>query len=369
MQSHLSSQLIQARLFLSRCHSSRLGGLALHCALPGYGRRMISNSSKKYSSIPARVTQARGHKSLNGASQNKLQPMGRNLEADPVFPSTIDSREPLLDLQNHERLPIDMEEAMKSSHQGLDKEVESSNSWSYVKPDAPWGFVVYRAVYGKESDEPWGRMLSLLRDIAARPVPGSGPNAFFPTVLSDPHFELTVIEDEERFAGADSHTIREAFREWVAHDLPPRVLNPDTQGGVDNIRAMIRSKIIREPCELEPKELLPPWWMAPPRWGFCFLVDDICLRSLNRADGFGDVVKMVNLRFHGGRCENIAEGWEDGETDDHNEDVGWMYASARSHRTWYHVLSDPSNWYDDVWYARPEKEEIPSAMDVGEVPW
>jgi hypothetical protein len=295
--------------------------------------------------------------------------MGRNPEADPVFPSTIDSREPLLDLPNHEKPSTDMEETMESSHQDLDKEVELSNSWSYVKPDAPWGFVVYRAVYGKESDEPWERMLSLLRDIAARPMPGSRPSPFFPTVLSDPQFELTVIEDEERFAGADSHTIRDAFREWVADDLPPRVLNPDAQGGIDSIRAMIRSNIIGDTYEYGSDEPLPPWWVAPPRWGFCFLVDDICLRSLNRADGFGDVVKMVNLRFHGGRCENIAEGWEDGETDDDQEDVGWMYVNAWNHRTWYVVLSDPSNWYDDVWYARPVKEENPTAMEVGEVPW
>jgi hypothetical protein len=368
MQSRLSSQLIQARPFLSRCHSPRLGGLALHCALPSYGRRTISNTLKKGSNTPAPITQAREHRSLTEASQNRPRPIGRNPEADPVSPSTIDSREPLLDLPNREEPPIDIDEA-KSSHQSLYKEAGPFDNWPYVSPDAPWGFVVYRAVYGKESDEPWERMLSLLRDIAARPVPGFGPNALFPTMLSDPHFELTVMEDEERFAGADSHTIREAFREWVAHDLPPRVLNPDTQGGVDNIRAMIRSKIIREPCELGPKEPLPPWWMAPPRWGFCFLVDDICLRSLNRANGFGNVVKMVNLRFHGGRCENIAEGWEDGETDDHNEDVGWMYVNAWNHRTWCHALSDPSNWYDDVWYERPVKEENPTAMEVGEIPW
>jgi hypothetical protein len=43
-----------------------------------------------------------------------------------------------------------------------------------------------------------------------------------------------------------------------------------------------------------------------------------------------------------------------------------MYTNAYSHRAWYQVLSDPSNWDDEVWYMRPDKEECPIANDVGE---
>jgi hypothetical protein len=167
------------------------------------------------------------------------------------------------------------------------------------------------------------------------------------------------MEDEERFTGADSHTIRKAFREWVANDLPPRVLNHKTKGGIDDIRAMIRSSIIGE----EYEEDTHPWNLAPPRWCFCIFVDDICLRSLNHAGGH-PVVKMVNLRFPGGRCENIAEGWEDGETDDPREDVGWMYTYAYSYEAWYQLLWDNSEWDDEVWYLRPKKEEHPNAIDL-----
>lgn len=361
MQLRLSPQLI--RPFFSRHHPPRLGGLALHYALPSYGRCTISSSSKGTLNTPTSVTQAREHKSTTEASQDQLKPIGQNSAADSVFPSTINSRELLLDLPNCERSPTDKKEATKSPHHGLNKELEDFHSWSYVKPDAPWGFVVYRAVYGKESDEPWKRMLRLLRDT----VGGSlGMDNLKDAKKVDPQFEMTVMEDEERFADADSHTIREAFREWVYDDLPPRVLNPDAEGGIDNIRAMIRSNNIRETWEYGQEEPLHPWYIAPPRWGFCFLVDDICLRSFNRADGSGVVVKMVNMRFRGGRCESIAEGWEDGETDDPQEDVGWMYANAYSHRAWYLVLGDPTNWDDEVWYSRPEKEEYPIANDVGE---
>jgi hypothetical protein len=145
------------------------------------------------------------------------------------------------------------------------------------------------------------------------------------------------------------------------------VAKPDRLGGIDNIRAMIKSDTICEAHEYRNEEPLHPWWEAPSRWCFCFLVDDICLYSLNRQDAYGAVVKIVNLRFYGGRCESIAEGWEDGETDDLQEDVGWMYAYTYSLEIWYDILSDPSNWDDEVWYWRPEKEEYPILVSAGGV--
>jgi hypothetical protein len=362
IQSRLLSHLIQVRPSVSPRHSPRLGGLALHYALLSYGQRTISNSSTESSNTPPPVIQAWEHESLTEASQNKLKPIEKVPVTDPVFPSTIDSRKPLPDLPNCERSPTDIREAIEASHHSPNEELESFHSWPYVKSDAPWGFVVYRAVYGKDSDELFKRMLDLLLDVVAGSLP---PNDLMKTVELGSHFKSTVMEDGERFAGADSHTIREAFREWVADDLPPRVLNPEREGGIGNIRAMIRSNVIREVHEYSNEEPLNPWWQAPPRWCFCLLVDDICLRSLNRPDGHGAVVKVVNLRFQRGRFETIAEGWEDGETDDLHEDVGWMYAKVHSYEALYDILSDPSNWDDEVWYWRPEKEEYPIPMSGG----
>jgi hypothetical protein len=116
-------------------------------------------------------------------------------------------------------------------------------------------------VYGKDSDGPFKRLLGLLQDTISEFLP---LNEFKKPVKSDSHFELKVIGDEERFAGADSHIIWEAFREWVADDLPPRVRYPGREGGVDHIRAMIRSTI-REPHEyIIYEEPLHPWREAPP---------------------------------------------------------------------------------------------------------
>jgi hypothetical protein len=58
-------------------------------------------------------------------------------------------------------------------------------------------------------------MLDLLRDVVA------GSFLLNDSMKLGSHFELTVMEDEERFVGADSHTIWEAFREWAADDLLP----------------------------------------------------------------------------------------------------------------------------------------------------
>lgn len=149
-----------------------------------------------------------------------------------------------------------MEEALTSSQHGLDNDSTSYTPWSYLKPDAPWGLVVYRAVYGKDSEEPWKQMLGLLRDTVTKTPHQS--SSFIRPVQSDPQFEPTVMEDEQRFAGADSHTIREAFQEWVADDLPSRVLNPAIEGGVNNIRAMIKSTAISESHEYGPWEPIHP---------------------------------------------------------------------------------------------------------------
>ncbi|KAF2997909.1 hypothetical protein E8E13_004611 [Curvularia kusanoi] len=232
---------------------------------------------------------------------------------------------------------------------------------SYVQPDVPWGFVVYRAVYGKECNEPWERMLDALW-----PHPSHWPKE--PWEL-DRSFQLTVMEDEKRLSGADSHTIRKEFREWVAHDLPPRVQYPKQEGGVDSIKARIRRTMVHDVHESEPGNIYHPWYSAPARWSFCLFVDDTCLRSLNHKSDedaiIGAVVRIVNLRYNKGRCENIAEGWEDGETDDLLENVGWMYMPARRHEDCYEMLAeDPAIWDGEPWYMRPAKDGNPDACGL-----
>lgn len=237
--------------------------------------------------------------------------------------------------------------------QSFDNIKSTLDCW-YLNPGAPWGFVVYRTVYGKESDELWTRMLEQIRNAVAETL--SLENAREPEKLLQ-HFELTVMEDEKRFAGADSHSIRQVFHEWVAEDLPPRLREPDKyvilydEGGINH-----------------------PWYFAPPRWNFCLLVDEICLQSMDHPRRRGTVVKLVHTAFPGGECEDIAEEWEDGETDDPSEDdiavewedgetddpwedVGWTYIYASEHVDWYERLQRAHDWHE--WYERPLKRDCP----------
>jgi hypothetical protein len=221
--------------------------------------------------------------------------------------------------QNTKKPVSEWEQEKASKEAERIKRIEDSfNEDSWVKPGSPWGFSVYRAAYGKESDEPFQRMLSLLQKSVTDPKTHLTPSIFRP-IKVDPDYELTVIEDKERFAGADTHTIREAFQEWVAADLPPRVRHPEFAGRIENIRAVIQSGW-DDSDEYVPDRPIHPSRLAPLRWGFCLLVDDFCLRSLNRTTDHPDdpMVKLVTLSYSKGR-------WADGETDDFDEDVGWMY--------------------------------------------
>lgn len=366
IQPRLSSQI---RPIFSRRYSPRLGGAALHRLLPSYGSRTTSNSSKESPDTLTPGIHAQKHIPLLDTCKENYQPVRQNPEKDTVSPVSSllqppnpSIQETLPDSPSRGRPMSEWEQRKATKEAERIKRIEDSfNESSWVKPESPWGFLVYRAVYGKESDEPFQRMLSLLRKSVTDPKTDRTPSTFRP-VKVDPNYELTVIEDEERFAGADTHTIRDAFQEWVAGDLPPRVRHPQFAGGIDNIRAVIKSGW-NDSDEYVPDRPIHPSVLAPPRWGFCLLVDDFCLRSLDLTirDPDAPMVKLVTLLYSRGRCENIAEGWADGETDDPQEDVGWVYMYANDYESCYAFLHDPGNWDEEALFMRPSKDDHPLA--------
>ena len=221
-----------------------------------------------------------------------------------------------------------------------------------LQPGAPWGFVVFRTVYGPESDAPFARMMEQLRDI------DESLSAYKQQYLA-PHYELTVIEDEKTLAGADSHTVRNAFRAWVAEDLTPRFKDTEKWGGDSEVRRMLRSNVAMSNPSWT-SGLYHPATLMPTRWQFCLFVDETCLRSLVEADGSsGPYVKLLTTDWEGDRAETIAEGWEDGTTDDENEDVGWMYMDVDEHVETYRNFMDQYSWWEVPLYQRPYKGFIP----------
>jgi valyl-tRNA synthetase len=98
------------------------------------------------------------------------------------------------------------------------------------------------------------------------------------------------------------------------------------------------------------------------RYNFCLFVDEICLESLDEMPD-GPVVKILLKSW--GRPEAASEfeseheihdvhlDWEDGQTNDIYEDVGWMYVETSNYCEWYKNFVDMYNGMD--WYTRPPR--------------
>jgi hypothetical protein len=223
---------------------------------------------------------------------------------------------------------------MPKEYRRIDRSLDSYA----LRPGAPWGFVVFRTVYGADSDAGWDRMLEHLRST----VPISLSHAGQLDLL--PRYELTIVEDAKALAGGDAHTVRHDFRAWVAEDLTPRLRDPIVEGYGGT--AQVRSKILSND-KFDQKH---PLNVVPPRWNFCFFVDEACLRSLSPGVLYPSV-KIVTADWQWDRVTQVAEGWEDGETDHEFEEVGWMYMDLEGHMGMYDYLVLEKDW--ELFYERP----------------
>jgi hypothetical protein len=219
-------------------------------------------------------------------------------------------------------------------------DIDASLNYYGIRPDAPWGFVVFRTVYGVDSDARWARMLECLRSTVTECISYADQTELLP------RHQLTIIEDPETLSGADSHTVRHAFRAWVADDLTPRLLYPERDGGSERIRSKLRSN--------DAHDANHPVLCLPPRWNFCLFVDETCLRSLDSSRPYASpTIKILTTDWTNDRVAVVAEGWEDGETDHEFEEVGWMYVDAQDYVEWYNRLDSAFEWSD--FYERPYK--------------
>ena len=230
-------------------------------------------------------------------------------------------------------------------------EIDESLAHPYLRPGAPWGFVIIRAIYGPSSDAPWAKMLELLR-----------LNVREELTLSDQadllvHHELTVLEDEATLAGADSYAVRRTFRAWVAGNLPQRLTDSTITeyGGTEKIRDKLRSN------EAHFKVgSMHPATSVPPRWQFCIFVDADCLCSLDMGLDFeaqDPALKILTtdweLAEESTSTEEFTHDWDGGETDNDSEMVGWMYIEMSDYVPKYASLVRAADWYD--FSQRPNK--------------
>jgi hypothetical protein len=214
------------------------------------------------------------------------------------------------------------------------------NSW-ILKPDAPWGLVVYRVSYS--DDAAWDRMLSVIRqDIESSLALRRQAQ---PDVCA--RHELVVMDDASKFDGAGPDDIREHFESWAVDELQ-RNWNTDREP------VATKDEIISGMTAGSPNYHLST---AGSRFNYCFLVDDICLESLEKMSS--PVIKLVNRYWApDSEPDELEEDdddekyyWEGGETNNDHEDVGWMYVNTYEYTDVQNQLLENFFWPD--YYVRP----------------
>ncbi len=213
---------------------------------------------------------------------------------------------------------------------GLEGIDDSLNERS-LKPDAPWGSVVYRAAYG--NDVAWEQMLRLLLEGLIEGLEASGRL----DLLSRHRF--VVVDDRSQFEGATPERVRGHFNKWVLEEFERNWREPTMpEADVARIRSGGR--------DLD---------FAGARYNFCLLIDDICLESLDRNLSGIPVAKLISKRepYLAEYEEERTCPWEGGMTDDEFENVGWMYKEVCEYVRIHDQLQEPDTFYDEAYYHRP----------------
>jgi hypothetical protein len=204
-----------------------------------------------------------------------------------------------------------------------------------------WGFVVYRCTYGNDAD--WQLCMQHIRESLGQSIITSDGQH-----LLDERFNLTIMEDEDKFGRASTSTIRQHFRDWCVHAVN------EEQGSNDEI-------------ERRRQESVPWCGSLAVRYRFCLQIDAASLKSVveDEPDAWVNLIRD-DWQLKQTMAEQPSDdlNWDQGDfTDDEDEvypaiegntdgDVGWMMVDYRCLMpTYYSYLRDPNDW--NVTYARP----------------
>ena len=136
-------------------------------------------------------------------------------------------------------------------------------------------------------------------------------------------------------SGATSHEVRDHFLQWVPNEL--------------------RDRLKPNPPPAELFSVQNSFVNGAARYKFCLFVDDICLESLDQKGSNWPVVKVLEKNWGplpaDQRQYKIHPDYHDGETDEEEEEIGWMYMPADWYMEWYDLLTKVDDFYG--FYARP----------------
>lgn len=212
-----------------------------------------------------------------------------------------------------------------------------------LKSHFPWGWVVYRTSYSDE--EAWQKMLNILHEDVIDSL------QLYKRMDLLPFHEMIIMEDKAKFEGTTSHDIRDHFTAWVADTVEPKMITALSESEM---------KQLRDPYKEDPG----PEWTMGTRYNFCLFIDDICLESMEHMSN--PVVKMLAKNFGARKPEHrnyaVYPGWEDGESEESDEEVGWMYTWVMENVSNYDKMMRTEVWYDEyrrppgIWYALDESQ-------------
>ncbi|KAL2819615.1 hypothetical protein BDW59DRAFT_164942 [Aspergillus cavernicola] len=224
--------------------------------------------------------------------------LNRYLKTSLRLPEALDAARPLstygidslavVEFRNWLRNELDVELSM----------LEIINAPSLVSI-CQTGFAVYRCSY--KDDSQWQRMLSLIETQVRESLRCEQWLDLLPC------HRLTILDDV-KFNGATSHEIRDHFQAWVDGELATALKNP-----------------VKNPSQQSDKSLFTP--SLASRYNFRLFVDDIRLESMDKMTFpvVKNLSRLYGSREAGDRNYKVQPEYEDGETDEGDEQVGWMY--------------------------------------------
>ncbi|KAM5492268.1 hypothetical protein MaudMau93_001572 [Microsporum audouinii] len=155
-----------------------------------------------------------------------------------------------------------------------------------------------------------------------------------------PRHEMIIMDDKAKFDGVTSHDIRGHFTSWVFDILPDIMVTPPTE-------SELQLTLVNHPHGKGRERDFGT------RYNFCLFVDDICLESVDHMDlpAVKLLAKHFGARDPAERDYIIHPDYEDGETDNEEEDVWWMYLEVYNYVEMYDLLEETDWWYKQ--YQRP----------------
>lgn len=225
------------------------------------------------------------------------------------------------------------------SHKGI--ELDADPFGVTLKPNSPWGMVIYRTCYDDEAA--WQKIRAEICDVE------SSFSADY-RYLVDLH-KPVFMDDKARFDGLDRVKIRDHFREWS------------------------KAEFERNRKEPEPSQPKPPKVYYPPHyprfeslWNHCGLrynafgiVDDVCMESVHRGM---PLFMLMNIdwkpmpppteeEIH---QEQYHTDWDEGFMVDHSEGPGgWIYTETSRYQEYYDSLDSSDVWEEDFMFNYPSQ--------------